>query len=237
MTHKNNGRVSRKELLKNCMVAGLLFAICLPPSANRTASARSAGHDNKKSAVTTPALPPPGTYKIDPDHTFVYFGAWHQIVGLVRGRFEKTTGTISVSQNPADCAVDVIIDTSTVNTQVAERDADLRGPAFFDVKNFPTATYHGRGLRPASGDSWTMDGTLTIRGFAIAVPLTVTFNGLFHNTRPGRPAHAAFHATAAVKRADFGMTRDNHMELGPPRSGPDVSLEIDVEAGATSPAH
>lgn len=236
MDGKNHRSELGRKLLNNYKVAVLLFAICLAPSFNHAASAHSAEPANQ--AASTPALPPPGTYKIDPDHTFVYFGAWHQIVGLVRGRFEKTTGTISVSQNPADCAVDVIIDTSTVNTQVAERDADLRGPAFFDVKNFPTATYHGRGLRPASGDSWTLDGTLTIRGFTITVPLTVTFNGLFRNTKPGRPARAAFHATAAAKRADFGMTRDNHMELGvPPRSGPDVSLEIDVEADATSPPH
>ena len=68
------------------------------------------------------------------------------------------------------------------------------------------------------------------------MPLTITFNGLFRNQRPGTAARAAFHASAATQRADFGMTRDNHMELGvPPRSGPDVSLEIDVEADATSP--
>lgn len=217
--------------------AGALLTILLAPSICLSAPIQSA-QSTPQASASQPALPPPGTYTIDPDHTFVYFAAWHQVVGLVRGRFDKTTGTITVSQNTADCAVDVTIDTSTVNTQVAERDADLRGPAFFDVKNFPTATYHGRGIHPASADSWTMDGSLTVRGFTVSVPLTIAFNGLFRNQKPGRPTRAAFHASAATQRADFGMTRDNRMELGvPPRSGPDVSLEIDVEADAASSNH
>src|SRR5271165_815476 len=30
------------------------------------------------------ALPAPGTYEIDPRHSFAYFGASHHVVGLVR---------------------------------------------------------------------------------------------------------------------------------------------------------
>jgi polyisoprenoid-binding protein YceI len=44
-------------------------------------------------------LPAPGIYKIDPVHTFAYFGARHHVVGLVRGRFENVTGTIIVAQD------------------------------------------------------------------------------------------------------------------------------------------
>jgi polyisoprenoid-binding protein YceI len=187
--------------------------------------------------TAAPALPAPGTYKIDPDHTFVYFGAWHHIVGLVRGRFDKVTGTITVSEDPAACAVDVTIDTSTVDTQVAERDADLRSPAFFDVKNFPVATYRGRGIRHAADNSWILDGTLTIRGISVVVPVTFTFKGIFPDTKPGRPARAAFHGVAATNRDKFNMSRDSHMELGvPPAPGQDVQIEIDLEADATSPS-
>lgn len=179
------------------------------------------------------ALPTPGIYNVDPDHSFVYFSAWHHIVGVVRGRFDKTTGTLTVSQDPAACAVDIATDTSTINTQNSERDEDLRGPDFFDVKKFPTMTYQGRGIRRV-GDSWVMDGALTIRGVTKIVPVTFTFKGIFPDTKPGRSARAAFHGTAATKRGDFGMTRDNKMELGvPPAPGNDVNIEIDVEADAS----
>jgi polyisoprenoid-binding protein YceI len=178
------------------------------------------------------SIPAAGTYTVDPLHSFTYFGAWHHIVGLVRGRFEKVTGTITAAKDPADCAVDISIDAASISTQNTERDEDLRGPDFFDVKKFPAMTYHGRGIRRVGDGAWVMDGSLTIRGMTKVVPLTFTFKGLFPDTRTGQPARASFHATAAVKRGDFDMTRDNLMELGPNPKGPDVMIEIDVEANA-----
>src|ERR1700676_5681633 len=56
------------------------------------------------------AIPAAGTYKVDPMHSFAYFGAWHHIVALVRGRFDKVTGTITAAKNPAECSVDISID-------------------------------------------------------------------------------------------------------------------------------
>ncbi|MGA9669600.1 MAG: YceI family protein [Terracidiphilus sp.] len=178
------------------------------------------------------SLPAPGTYKVDPTHSFTYFGAWHHIVGLVRGRFDKVTGTITAAKDPTDCAVDISIDTASISTQNSRRDEDLRGSDFFDVKNFPAMTYHGHGIKQAARGEWVMDGALTIRGVTKVVPLTFSFKGLFPDTPAGQPARASFHATAAVKRGDFGMTRDNLMELGPNPMGPDVEIEIDVEANA-----
>ncbi len=188
------------------------------------------------SASSLDALPAPGMYNIDPVHTFAYFGAWHHIVGRVRGRFDKVTGTISAAKEPADCAVEISIDTASIDTQFAKRDEDLRGPDFFDVKNFPAMTYRGRGIRKTADGAWVMDGSLTIRGVTKEVPLTFRFKGMFPDMPAGQPARASFHATAAVKRGDFGMTRDNLMELGPNPKGPDVEIEIDVEANASTPA-
>jgi len=62
------------------------------------------------------------------------------------------------------------------------------------------------------------------------------FKGMFHDMPSGAPARAAFHGTARTKRADFGMTRDNLVELGvPPAPGADVEIDIDIEADANSP--
>jgi polyisoprenoid-binding protein YceI len=81
-----------------------------------------------------------------------------------------------------------------------------------------------------------MDGTLTIRGISKTVPLTFTFKGLFPDTPAGKQAHAAFHGMAELHRGDFGMTRDNAVELGvPPVPGADVQLQIDVEANKIQP--
>jgi polyisoprenoid-binding protein YceI len=220
--------------LKLFEIAALSFAICAAPSANRAAAEPPAKPAQREAAAQ--ALPAPGTYEIDPPHVFAYFDARHEVVGLVRGRFDKVTGTITVTQDPAACSVDITIDTSSISTQNIVRDEDLRGPAYFDVKRFPTMTYHGRGIRRVLRSSWTMDGSLTIRGVTKIVPLTFNFNGTAPS-QPGKPARVAFHGSAATRRDDFGMTRDDLEELGAsPAPGPDVEIEIDVEALAKIPA-
>jgi len=184
-------------------------------------------------SVKAEALPAPGTYKIDPAHSFAYFSAWHHLVGRVRGRFDKVTGTITVSPDPAACSVDVTIDVSTISTQISKRDEDLRGDAYFDVKKFLTMTYRGRGIHRISSDLWRMDGSLTMHGVTRVVPLTFKFNGAFSDREPNQPARVAFHGTAGLKRAAFGMgARDNSSEVGD-STVPDVDIEIDVEADAT----
>jgi len=234
MGRRIGGNLAGKRILNFLEIGFLLVAVSLAIAINVAAVDRPAqpGHDRPAAKV----LPAAGTYKIDPAHSFAYFGARHHVVGLVRGRFEKVNGTITVSPEPAMCSVDVTIDVASLSTQNARRDDDLRSPEYFDVNKFPTMAYSGRGVRRVSADSWIMDGSLTMHGVTKVVPLTFNFNGAFPPGDPKAPVRVAFHATAGAKRAEFGMgARDNLDELGMLTS-PDVAIEIDVEADAAAPA-
>jgi polyisoprenoid-binding protein YceI len=231
MVSRNAGRSIFKKLPYLFGVGALSFASCAGSWTSATAEQPPAAPVQK--SVKAQALPAPGTYKIDPAHSFAYFSAWHHLVGRVRGRFDKVTGTIIVSPDPSACSVDVTIDVSTISTQISKRDEDLRGDAYFDVKKFLTMTYQGRGIHRISSDLWRMDGSLTMHGVTRVVPLTFKFNGTFSDTEPNEPARVAFHGTAGLKRAGFGMgARDNSAEVGN-STAPDVDIEIDVEADAT----
>ncbi len=173
-------------------------------------------------------LPAPGTYRLDPPHTFVYFSARHKVVGMVRGRFDATAGTAVVATDPAECTLDVAIEAQSLSTQNPMRDGDVKGPDFFDAAKFPRLTYRGKGIR-AAGRGWSMDGTLTIRGVSKVVPLEFEFRGVAP-AEAGKPERVGFHATAAVQRAEFGMTRELLAEIGKQSSAPDVWIEIDAEA-------
>ena len=208
-----------------------LFWIVLTPALLASAAARPATESRAATTVRSapgPASPTPGTYSLDPPHTFIYFAARHLVVGMVRGRFDRISGTLVVAKNLADCSVDVTIDAASLSTQNTTRDDDLRSADFFDAAKFPTATYRGHGIR-RSGDGWVMNGVLTIRGVSKVVPLSFKFNG----TAPAvaaQPSRIAFQGTAAVKRADFNMTRDLLLEIGTQSAAPDVWLEINAEA-------
>jgi len=208
----------------------IVVALCATLAARAIGINPAAQPASMKTAAT--ALPAPGTYKIDSAHSFTYFGARHHVVGLVRGRFDKVTGNITVSPDPAACSVDIVIDVSSISTQNKERDQDILSSAYFDVNKFPTMTYQGRGIRRVSANSWIMDGSLTLHGVTKIVPLTFTFNGVFPAMPKDEPVRVVFHAMAGVKRAEFGMgARDNLEELGM-LATPDVEIQIDVEADA-----
>ena len=171
--------------------------------------------------------PAPGAYVLDPEHSFIYFSAQHMVVGRVRGRFNTMTGTALAATDPQSSRVDVVIDAASVDTQSAPRDVELRGPAFFNVKAFPTVEYHGGNFRRL-GDKWIVDGALTISGVTREVPLELVFKGTAPR-QEGTPNRIAVRAVAAVKRADFGMTRGLLNEIGTVSANPDVWIEIDAE--------
>src|SRR5580692_10071827 len=168
------------------------------------------GHFAEDSA--SDALPAPGTYALDPPHTFIVWAAKHEVVGTVRGRFDKIAGTLVVAQDPAASTVDVTIEAPSLSTQNPVRDADLKSPAFFDVAKFQAITYRGRGIHRSEA-GWVMDGTLTIREVSRVIPVTFVFGGVAP-PQSGKPTRVAFHAHADTKRADFAMTRDLVEEVG-----------------------
>jgi len=228
-------QLSRGKCLSMSLGVIMAAVLCLASwSAYRVGVAAPVGQGPSAAAQSVDALPPPGTYKIDPEHAFAYFSAWHHFVGRVRGRFERVTGTIEAAQDPAACSVAVTIDISSLTTQVKERDDDLLGAAYFDVKKFPAMTYEGKGIHRLADGTWRMDGSLSLHGVTKTVPLTFTYRGSFPRKKPQEPIRACFHASTAVKRADFGMgARDNLDEVGHSPAA-DVEIEIDVEADAVS---
>ncbi len=154
----------------------------------------------------------------------------HRLVGRVRGRFDQVLGTITVSPDPAACSVDVTIDVASISTQVPQRDDDLRGEAYFDVKSLRHDLSRAR-HSPCLG-RYLEDGRFADHAWRYQiVPLTFKYNGVFADeSRTSR--RGCFHGTAATKRAAFGMgARDNAAEVAD-STAPDVDIAIDVEADA-----
>lgn len=176
------------------------------------------------SGARQPDRPAGGYYALDPAHTFALFFARHLGVGQVVGRFNRLDGTVIVTEELSRWLVSATIDAASVDSDCERRDADLRGPDFFDVLRFPAISFDGRGVR-AEGDHWIMDGSLTVRNVISSVALAIWFRG----TASVSPARVAFHASTAVRRADFGMKRDLIAHIGS-STAPDVAIQIEAEA-------
>jgi polyisoprenoid-binding protein YceI len=175
------------------------------------------------------------TWAIDPAHSTIGFAVKHMAFTTVRGRFRGVKGTLRLDDDhPHNAAVEVELDTATVDTGDANRDAHLRSADFFDVAAYPTIAFRStRSIRvepasPLSRGRWKVFGDLTIHGVTRPVELTAEETG--RGTTPYGAAVAGFEATGKISRKAFGMTFNVPLAEGGFLVGDEVKLALDVQA-------
>lgn len=144
------------------------------------------------------------TWTIDPAHSEVDFVVRHMSVSNVHGRFGIQKGTIHYDEaDPAKSTVEVTIDAASLDTGVAARDNDVKGANFFDVAQFPTATFTSTSVAK-SGSGLTVSGNLTLHGISRPVQLEVEAPS---TPAPGmdKKTHSGFSASTTIHRKDFGV--------------------------------
>lgn len=171
-------------------------------------------------------------WQIDPAHTTIEFAVKHMMFTTVRGRFKSFTGTIRVDeQNPDKSSVEVSIETASLDTGVADRDAHLRSADFLDVENFPTITFRSTridGAHKKEGDRFKVSGELEIRGKAMPVTLDSTFEGVGKD--PWGKQRGGFTARAEIDRREWGLRWNQALETGGILVGNTVKIEVEAQA-------
>jgi polyisoprenoid-binding protein YceI len=163
------------------------------------------------------------SYTIDPAHTFPHFAINHLGFSTMHGRFDKTTGTISMDKAAGKGSVNVTIDAASVNTGFKKRNDHLRSPDFLNVGEFPDITYKSTKVTFIDGNAAKVEGNLTMLGTTKPVMLNVTHYKC--GTHPmNKKDVCGFDATATIKRSDFGV------KYGIPAIGDEMKLTFEVEA-------
>jgi polyisoprenoid-binding protein YceI len=183
---------------------------------------------SRPAQTSKPAAPvsTPSAWKIDPTHSELSFSIRH-MVSRVRGQFDTWTGTIVADPNDWNTAsVEVVAQTSTIDTNNERRDEDLRSPNHFDAEANPTVTFRSTKVTRFAGDSVQVAGNLTIHGVTKPVVLRGHFNGM---TGAHGKRRAGFEAETTINRQDFNMTWNRIVE-GTSMLGDEVKIEIDIAA-------
>ena len=120
-----------------------------------------------------PAVAAPDNYTIDPTHTYPSLEFSHMGISVWRGKFNKTSGKVSLDRAARTGTVEVAIDISSINFGLDAMDEKARSDDFFDVAKYPTAAYKGK-LQFAGDKPKTVDGQITIMG--VTRPLTLSIN-------------------------------------------------------------
>jgi len=162
------------------------------------------------------------SYTIDPSHTFPNFTINHLGFSTLHGRFDKTSGTLTMDKAKGTGSVDITIDVASVSTGFKKRDDHLRSPDFFNAVEFPTITFKSTKVT-FNGDGATVVGDLTMKGVTKSVSLAVDSINCGMHPFSKKPV-CGFNATTTLKRSDFGI------KYALPAVGDEVALSIEVEA-------
>jgi polyisoprenoid-binding protein YceI len=163
-----------------------------------------------------------GAYQIDPVHSSIIFRIKHLNVAYFHGRFNQASGSFLLDRdNPENSVIDVTIQTESVDTANRQRDEHLRSGDFFNVRQFPTATFKSTEVSKTGDDEFQVKGDLTIHGVTKQISTTVRHTGEGANQR-GTPL-AGFETVFTISRGDFGIT------YMPDGLGDDVRLTISLE--------
>jgi len=175
-------------------------------------------------AVSLPLAAHAGdSYTVDPAHTFPHFTINHLGFSTMHGRFDKTSGKITLDRAAKTGSVDIAIESASVSTGFAKRDEHLKSPDFFNAAEFPSITYKSSSMKFKGDAPVSVEGTLTLLGVSKPVTLTLTEFKCGDNPMSKKPECGAG-ATAQIKRSDFGM------KFGLPGVGDDIKLEFEIEA-------
>jgi len=169
------------------------------------------------------------TIDLDPVHTTTIFGVEHQGLAMLYGRFNKTTGKVTIDRAAKTGSVDVAIDTASVDTndpdkgnRARSRDDHLRSGDFFNTAEFPRMTFKSTKVNFNGDNPATVEGNLTLIGST--KPVTLTIERFKCNAcQAGRKDRCGGNATAKIKRSDFGM------KYGIPGVGDEIVLLLAFE--------
>ncbi|MEO1830361.1 MAG: YceI family protein [Pseudomonas sp.] len=163
-------------------------------------------------------------YQIDKQgqHASINFKISHLGYSWVYGRFNDFDGTFSWdADKPEASAINVTVNTESVDTNHAERDKHIRGEDFLNVSESATATFTSTGVEVTGDNSAKVTGDLTLNGVTKPVVLDANFIG--EGEDPWGGYRAGFDATTTLKLADFGIDYN----LGP--ASETVELILTVE--------
>lgn len=178
-------------------------------------------------AASVAAQAAPVTYNIDPMHTYPSFEADHMGISTWRGKFDRTSGSITMDREAGTGSLTIVVDMKSADFGLEAMNKSARSNELFDVAKYPKATFKGTLEGFTDGAPTRAVGTLEMHGKTNPVTLDIKkFKCIPHPMFKREACGADVYAT--LDREQFGM--DAGKAYGFSMA---VDLRIQVEAIAT----
>jgi polyisoprenoid-binding protein YceI len=163
------------------------------------------------------------TFRVATDRTNVGFAVSNFGIGTHQGRFELTSGRITLDPERHSGSIDFLVDVGSVNTGWDLRDSFLRSDLMFDVERYPSIRFHSTRLEFDGPRLVAVAGEMTLHGVTRPVRFDVTRMECGADTGIGGYGCRAS-VSGHISRGAFGMS------FAYPLVGDEVALEFSIRA-------
>ena len=177
--------------------------------------------------AATAAQAAPVAYNVDPTHTYPSFEADHMGISTWRGKFDRTSGTVTMDREAGTGSVTIVVDMKSADFGLEAMNKAAKSKELFEVAKYPKATFTGTLEGFTDGVPTRAVGTLEMHGKTNPVTLEIRKLKCIPHPMFKREACGA-DVYATLDREQFGM--DAGKAYGFSMA---VDLRIQVEALAT----
>ena len=142
-------------------------------------------------------------YKVDTTHAFVNFKVSHLGYSFIQGRFNKFDGQFSYDESNVEASkVTVNVDTTSLDSNHAERDKHLKGSKYINADKYSTAKFVSTKVTKKADGGLSVTGDMTFYGTTKSIVVDANFIG--GGKDPWGGTRAGFEGTTRLELADFG---------------------------------
>lgn len=157
-------------------------------------------------------------------HASINFKIQHLGYSWLIGRFNNFDGTFSYDEkNPSAAKVQINIDTTSVDSNHAERDKHLRSPDFLNVDAHPTSTFVSKSFKDTGNGKAELIGSFTLNG--VTRDITIDVNHIGAGADPWGGYRRGFEGFTTLKLADYNLAKASI--LGP--NSQELELHLYIE--------
>jgi polyisoprenoid-binding protein YceI len=168
------------------------------------------------------------TWKLDPVHSEVTFKVKHMMITNVSGTFKEfSVEAETEGEDFTKSDVTFTARAASVETHNAQRDAHLRSPEFFDAEKFPEIKFKATKYERLDGDSYKLQGDLTMKGVTRNITLNAEYGGIQKD--PYGNIKAGFSINGRLNRKDWGLNWNAALETGGVMVSDDVRINCEIQ--------
>lgn len=169
-------------------------------------------------------IAPAPVWEMDKSQSSIVFKG-SQMGKAFEGRFRDFDAQIRFAPDMLEVSdVSVTVKTASAASGDQERDDTLQGRQWFDVENFPVATYESSSFRKTDDTHFVSEGNLTIRD--VTVPVTLPFTLTIADDTDSGKKTAAMQAVITLDRSMLNLGRGDWADPKSVANNVDIAITV-----------